>query len=169
MTLFFWHEFDFLLFKGKDLMASTITAATATVTITESITLNGVDQGGSNTLSISNVNESDRRIVTAPLSGEIDLIELDTNNGQGKFVRANIRYIRITNLDDTNFIRVRVKKSSAETFDVKVLAGSSFMLSSGSIDANTSGAAFSAFVDLDNISVQADTASCDIEFCVLSV
>ena len=150
-------------------MASTITAATATVTITESITLNGVDQGGSNTLSIANVNESDRRIVTAPSSGEIDLIELDTDNGQGKFIRASIRYIRITNLDDTNFIRVRVKKSSADTFDVKVLAGSSFMLTSGSIDANTSGAAFSAFVDLDNISVHADTANVDVEICVLSV
>lgn len=150
-------------------MASTITAATATVTITESITLNGVDQGGSNTLSIANVNESDRRIATVPSSGEIDLIELDTTNGQGKFVRANIKYIRITNLDDTNFIRVRVKKSSAETFDVKVLAGSSFILSSGSIDANTSASAFSAFVDLDNIAAQADTADCDVEFCVLSV
>ena len=150
-------------------MASTISAATATITITESINLNGSDQGGSNTLSIANVNESDRRIVTAPSSGEIDLIELDTDNGQGKFIRANIRYIRITNLDDTNFIRVRVKKASADTFDVKVLAGSSFMLTSGSIDANTSGAAFSAFVDLDNISVHADTANVDVELCVLSV
>lgn len=150
-------------------MASTITAATATVTITESVILNGVDQGGTNTLTIANVNETDRRIVTVPSGSEIDLIELDTANGRGKFTRANIKYIRITNKDDANFVRVRVKKSSADTFDVKVLAGSSFILSSGSIDANTSGAAFSAFVDLDDISAQADTADCDVELCVLSV
>ena len=34
-------------------MTSTVTAATMTVTLTESITLNGVDQGGTNTLTIA--------------------------------------------------------------------------------------------------------------------
>jgi hypothetical protein len=89
----------------------------------------------------------------------MDLIELDSNNGQGKFVRSAIRYIRITNLDDTNFIRVRFKNSGAETADVKVDAGATFMLSTGSMDADTAAGAFSAFVDIDNISAQADTAT----------
>ena len=96
-------------------MASTVTAATATVQITESLTLANVDRGGSHTRTITNVAEADRRVMTVASSGETDLVELDTANGQGKFVRASIRYIRITNLDDTNFIRVRFKKSGAET------------------------------------------------------
>ena len=150
-------------------MASTVTAATATVQITESLTLANVDRGGSHTRTIPNVAEADRRVMTVASSGETDLVELDTANGQGKFVRASIRYIRITNLDDTNFIRVRFKKASAETADVKVSAGATFMFSTGSMDVDATASAFSAFVDIDNISAQADTADVDIEFVVFAV
>ena len=150
-------------------MASTVTPSTATVQIVESLNLAGVDRSGSHTRTIENVAEADRRVMTVDSANEIDLIELNSDNGQGKFVRASIRYIRITNLDNTNHIRVRFKNSGAETADVKVDAGATFMLSTGSMDANTSASAFSAFVDIDEISAQADTADCDIEFVVLSV
>ena len=150
-------------------MASTVTAADATILVSESINLGGVDRSGTHSRTISNIAEVDRRVMTVSSSGEMDLIELDSNNGQGKFVRASIRYIRITNLDDTNFIRVRFKNAGAETADVKVSAGATFMLSTGSMDADTAAGAFSAFVDIDNISAQADTADVDVEFCVLSV
>lgn len=150
-------------------MASTVTPATATVQIVESLTLGGVDRGGTHTRTISNVAEADRRVMTVDSANEIDLIELNTANGQGKFVRSSIKYIRITNLDNTNFIRVRFKNSGAETADVKVDAGATFMLSTGSMDADTAAGAFSAFVDIDNISAQADTADCDIEYVVFAV
>lgn len=150
-------------------MASTVTAATATISITESLTLGGVDRGGNHSRTISNIAEADRRVMTIASSGEVDIAELNSANGRGKFVRASIRYIRITNLDDTNFIRVRFKKSGAETADVKVDAGATFMLSTGSMDADTSAGAFSAFVDIDDISAQADTADVDIEFVVFAV
>jgi len=52
---------------------------------------------------------------------------------------------------------------------VKVDAGATFMLSTGSMDADTSAGAFSAFVDIDVISVQADTADVDIEYVVFAV
>lgn len=150
-------------------MASTVTAATATVQIVESLTLANVDRGGSHTRTITNVAEADRRVMTVDSANEIDIIELNTNNGQGKFVRSAIRYIRITNLDDTNFIRVRFKKSGAETADVKVDAGATFMLSTGSMDVDATASAFSAFVDIDDISAQADTADVDVEYVVFAV
>ena len=150
-------------------MASTVTQSTATVTRSEQLVLGGTDRGGSHTRTIENIAEADRRVMTVDSSNEIDLIELNSDNGQGKFVRSSIKYIRITNLDNTNFIRVRFKKSGAETADVKVDAGATFMLSSGSMDADTSAGAFSAFVDIDNISAQADTADVDIEYVVLAV
>ena len=150
-------------------MASTVSPSTATITISEGLTLGGVDRGGSHTRTIENIAEADRRVMTIDSSNEIDLIELNSDNGQGKFIRSSIRYIRITNLDNTNFIRVRFKKSGAETVDVKVDAGATFMLSSGSMDADTGAGAFSAFVDIDNISAQADTADVDIEYVVLTV
>ncbi len=150
-------------------MASTVTASTATITISEGLTLGGIDRSGVHTRTITSIAEADRRVMTVSSSGEMDLIELDSNNGQGKFVRSAIRYIRITNLDDTNFIRVRFKKSGSETADVKVDAGATFMLSTGSMDADTSAGAFSAFVDIDNISAQADTADVDVEYVVFAV
>jgi hypothetical protein len=150
-------------------MASTVVPSTATVTISEQLVLGGVDRSGAHTRTIENIAEADRRVMTVDSSNEIDIIELNSDNGQGKFVRSSIRYIRITNLDNTNFIRVRFKKSGAETADVKVDAGATFMLSTGSMDADTSAGAFSAFVDIDNISAQADTADVDIEYVVFSV
>ncbi len=150
-------------------MASTVTAATATVQITESLTLAGVDRSGAHTRTITNVAEADRRVMTVASSGEIDLIELNTANGSGKFVRSAIRYIRITNLDDTNFVRVRVSKSSHDTFDLKIPAGATFMVHTGDISANSSGSSFSSFDEWDVISAQADTADVDVEFVVFAV
>lgn len=150
-------------------MASTVVPSTGTVTISEQLVLGGVDRSGSHTRTINNIAEADRRVMTIDSGNEIDIIELNANNGQGKFIRSAIRYIRITNLDNTNFIRVRFKKSGAETADVKVDSGATFMLSTGSMDADTAAGAFSAFVDIDVISAQADTADCDIEYVVLSV
>jgi hypothetical protein len=166
----FWHNLNYLLFKEKHTnMASTVIPSTATITISEGLTLGSVDRGGSHTRTIQNIAEADRRVMTVSSSGEMDLIELNSNNGQGKFIRSSIRYIRITNLDNTNFLRVRFKNSGAETADVKVDAGATFMLSTGSMDADTSAGAFSAFVDIDNISAQADTADVDIEYVVFAV
>ena len=75
-------------------MASTVTPATATVQIVESLNLAGVDRSGAHTRSIDNVAEADRRVMTVDSANEIDLIELNTANGQGKFVRSSIKYIR---------------------------------------------------------------------------
>jgi hypothetical protein len=150
-------------------MASTITAADASITITESISLGGVDRGGTHTRTISSVSEMDRRVMEVSSSAETSLIDLDTSNGKGQFVRSNIRYIRITNLDDSNWIRVRFMKVGAETADVKVLANSTFMLSDGSMDVDGSAGSFSAFVDIDDIKAQANGAACDVELVVLAV
>ena len=47
-------------------MASTITAATLTVRVVESISLNGSAQGASNSFTIDSINEIFKRIVTCP-------------------------------------------------------------------------------------------------------
>jgi len=148
-------------------MASTIVAADLAVTITEAITLNNVDQGGSHTLTVSNVNEVSRRILTVPTS-EVDVLGLSSANGQGDIDRAGFVYLRITNLDDTNFVRIRVNEDTGDTFDVKVEAGKSFMLTADKVEVNTTGAAFSAFVDIDQVSAMADTAAVDIEIFAAS-
>ena len=68
--------------------------ATLNVTHTESITLNGQQFGGTNTLAISGINNVDKRIVTVPQS-EIILASFSTAVAAGTYNEANVRYVRI--------------------------------------------------------------------------
>ena len=83
-------------------MASTVTAATLTVTVSESITLNGQDLSASNEKTIASINEISKRIISIPHTSEIEVIKIDTSVGAGQFIEGNVRYIRMTNKDDTN-------------------------------------------------------------------
>ena len=150
-------------------MASTLVASSATVTISEGLTIGNVDRGASHTRTIENISEIDRRVLTIPSASEIDILSVGTSNGQGTFIRSNIRYIRITNYDNTNFVRIRVSRTSHDTFDLKLPAGATFMISTGDISANSSGSSFSSFDEWDVISAQSDTADVDIELVALTV
>ena len=89
-------------------MATTITSAKLKVTITESIKLKGKDQGSTTELTINDINEVASRIVTVPTS-EVEIIAMSTAVSSGTFVEGNVRYIRITNLDDTNHVSLTFK------------------------------------------------------------
>ena len=78
-------------------MASTITAGTLTVKLTESVSLNGSDMGATNTLTVASINEVSQRIVTIDASNVRTLFEFGTVIGRGKFISTNVKYIRITN------------------------------------------------------------------------
>ncbi len=148
-------------------MASTVVPSTATITISEGLTLGGIDRGGVHTRTITSVAEADRRVMTISTSGNA-VIDLNSANGSGKFVRSAVKYIRITNLDDTNWLQIQFRKTAAEVCDLRVEPGATFMISSGVMFAAASGS-FTSFVDIDNISAQADTADVDIEVVVLAV
>jgi hypothetical protein len=150
-------------------MATTITSQSLTATISEQITLNGQAINSENQLVITNINEIDKRIVTIPTASEVTVIAFSTAVAAGQFIAANVKYIRITNKDDTNFVRIRVKKTGAETFDIKLDAGKSFLMGNNSESVSATAGAFSAFVTADSINAQADTASVDIEYFVASI
>jgi hypothetical protein len=142
-------------------MASTITNATLAVTITEAVTLNGKSYGNINNLSIPNVNEVDQRILTIPTS-LIEVLKYGTAAGAGTFVRANVKYLRITNKDDANFISIKVANGS-DHYWVKLEAVKSFELHNGLVE---SASTFSAWADIDTIEAIADTAAVDIEYFI---
>ncbi len=146
-------------------MATTITPATLTATISETISLNGQPVNSTQTLTIPSITQIDKRIVTIPTS-EVAVIGFGSAVSTGQFIAANVKYIRISNLDDTNFVRIRVKKSGADTFDIKLQAGKTFMLGNVSESVSATGASFSAFQTADTIDAQADTAAVQIEYFV---
>lgn len=150
-------------------MASTITAQTLTVTISEQIVLNNQPINSENQLTIPSIGQIDKRIVSIPTASEVTVLNFGTAVAAGTVVRANVKYIRITNKDSTNYVRIRVKKTGADTFDVKVDAGQSFIMSNASESVSATAASFSAFVDADSINAQANTAAVDIEIFVASI
>ena len=150
-------------------MTSTITAGTLKVTIRESITLKKKDQGATTELSIADINEVSSRIATVPTS-EATVISFGSAIAAGTYVEGDVRYIRLTNLDDTNFITLNIEGDSSTDFSVRLDPGASHLLISSSttgvVDyADISGATLE---DLTGIKATADTAACDLELFIAS-
>jgi hypothetical protein len=163
-------------------MASTITASTLTITITEAITLNGSAQGATNSITVDDVNEIVKRIVTVPttesgLLGFSTTLETDLAKSSlaGQLDEDDVRYIRITNKDDTNHVTLTFRSEGSAEFALLLDAGHSFLypcdMSGGckdTMDANSS-ALTVALEDLVDITATADTAAVDVEVFVASV
>ena len=159
-------------------MASTITASTLKVTIREDIKLNGVDQGGVTTLSIGSINEISKRIVTVTTTESTIATFSAAVASAGHYVAADARYIRFTNLDDTNFITLTFRNQDNDEVAIKLDAEQSFIWNGD--NANGMTAVFNATQDADaasstnfgsltNIQADADSDSCDLEMLIASV
>jgi hypothetical protein len=147
-------------------MASTVTASDLTVTITESYTLNGVSYGNTNNKVFTSKGQVDQRIMSVMHADPITLFMFDTADGAGTGVAADYVYFRITNLDDTNFVTLRLY-NGADSFWLKIAAGESLLLMNNEMDAVT-GSTFGALADITHIYGQANTAACDVEFMVVT-
>ena len=155
-------------------MATTITAATLTVTLTEEISLNGQDKGSTNALTVASVTEVSQRIVNVPTS-EVIILAMGTAVAAGQLVEGDVRYIRLTNKDDTNHITLVFKSENSNECSHLLDAGHSFIYpgdNSGGV-VNTHDASASALTvsldDLVDITAQANTAACDLEIFVAGV
>ena len=157
--------------------------ATLTVSIKEAITLNNIDYGSERSLDISSVNEVVKRVVTASTTecGLIGFLSALSSVGvsankigyvAGMFDDGDVRYIRITNLDSSNHIMLTFRDEDNTEFRMKVDAGQSFIYpgdnSGGVVDTmKAAGSALaSGLSDLVDITVDTDTASCDVEVFV---
>ena len=110
-------------------MASTISPATLTVTTTESITINGSNMGATNTFSLASITEVNQRIVSIDATNVRTLLEFGAAVGSGTYVSPNERYIRITNKDDSNPVRINIESATSNCWEM-VVAGASWSISS---------------------------------------
>ncbi len=149
-------------------MATTISNGTLTVTITEKLVLNGKDHGSTKKITATGINEISKRILTCPTTPGVQVYKGAAAAAYGTFVTADVRYIRITNLDDTNFIVLHLEGASHYA-QIAVPAGSVFFLTDvSSVFDNASAVASFSAEDITRIDVMADTAACDIEIMVAS-
>tara|TARA_R110002110_G_scaffold188278_1_gene396178 strand:+ start:552 stop:1031 length:480 start_codon:yes stop_codon:yes gene_type:complete len=158
-------------------MATTITSATFTSTITESINLNGSEQGSTNTVTISSVNEIFKRIISVPTSPEVTLYTTNASTVQGSVFDVDlVQYVRVTNLDDANWCAIRVTDANSDEFIMKLEAGKSFVLGTHSNDgadgAMSAGKAENAGAVPDaaivSMEAQANSGTCDLEIFIAS-
>ena len=158
-------------------MASTITSATMKVTLTEQIILNGRDQGSKNELSVSGINEISKRIVTITTTESAIATFSAAVASAGHYVAADVRYIRFTNKDDTNFVTLTFRNQDNDEAAIKLDAGQSFIWNGDNANGMTAvlnatedadAASSTNFGSLTNIQADADTDSCDLEVFVAS-
>ena len=147
-------------------MASTVTAASATINISENITLNGVTYGNTISKTFQSQGEVIQRIMSIATS-YTDIFHTSSADGRGQIVAADWCYFRITNLDDTNFITLRLYDGTDSQF-FKLESGESFFLMSPDIDVDASGTTFNSFGDITQIAADADTAVCDVEVLMIT-
>ena len=146
-------------------MASTVTAANLTVTVVESYTLNGVAYGNTVEKTFTSKGQVDQRIMNVATT-EKTLFNWGAADDAGTGVAADYAYFRVTNLDDTNFITLRVY-NGADSFWYKLAAGESMMLMNNEMDAIT-GTTFGALADITLVAAKSDTAACDVEFIAVT-
>ena len=158
-------------------MASTITASAMTVTLSESITLNGKNQGGTTTKTFSSIAEISKRILTISTNEATIATFSAAVASTGHYNDGNVRYIRFTNLDDTYFVTLTFKNDDNDEFAIKVDAGQSFILCGD----NSTGmelifnaiagdaASDTAFGSLTTIQADAEASTVDIEMMIASV
>ena len=163
-------------------MASTITAADLKVKITEEVILNGKDQGGTTELTIASINEVYKRIVTCAANAETTLVHFHSSVADGILAPLDIddvRYIRVTNLDDTTSVTLSLQSdvgeddsAADESASLLLEAGKSFMMGVpndgiGISDANAN--LVTDLVDLESLVIFTGSDAIDVEIFVASV
>ena len=154
-------------------MASTITSATLSVTITESITLGGTQFGGTKTLEITGINEAYKRIVKCANSQTTTIATFNGNAfaADNALDLEDAKYIRITNLDDTNSVELAIV-GAATLYQIRLNAGETHILGAPDdlmlAEADTT-PSFGTMADIASIQVNPGGSDVDVEILVASI
>ena len=114
-------------------MSSELTAATLTVTITEALAVvhatsaDNLDFAQTCTHTFANIANVDKRIFKLPNSNLNKLVSFGTTIADGVFLRADVRYIRVTNLDGSVALQVGLDDGASDAAYTSVAADSSIM------------------------------------------
>ena len=154
-------------------MATTISNATLTVTLTEAVSLNGSAQGSTNSFTIAAVDEVFKRIINCAASNTTIILTFAAANhtSAGAITVGDARYVRITNKDDTNAVEVAMV-GAATLYQIKLAAGQSHVLGTPDdlmlAEADTS-PSFGTMADIATIQVNPGGNAVEMEVFVASV
>jgi hypothetical protein len=136
------------------------------VTVKEELVLNGKDMGNENFLSISGVENAEHRIVSVGTS-EQSILLFGSALSAGTVKDATVKHLRLTNLDSTNKIIIRVEDSSTPgQYYVDLEPGETFILGNSVMYADNANSSGETLVAIDAIYATADSASSDLEMFI---
>lgn len=143
-------------------MATTITPATLTVAIAESLTIGGVVYDNTINKSIANITHIAKRIFPVPsdASGFTTIATASTAGADTAYDSDNIKYVKVTNLDADNAVIVTL--SSRESAAIELPEGGSICLFSKSVSGSATKAGISSVAALEEIFVR-NTSGADID------
>ena len=116
-------------------MADTdLNAATLTVTITEALAI-GHDNGSSDSLDFAqtythtfgSIVNTSKRIIKLANTNLTEVATFGSDTANGAFVRADVRYIRVTNLDGTDALQVGLDDEASDAAYTSLAPASSIM------------------------------------------
>ena len=152
--------------------------ADLTVTLTEALELNNSAIGGTNSVVIGSIAEVDKRMVTVTTAEVVIATFSAAVASAGHYIAANVRYIRFTNTDATNFVTLTFRSQDNDEAALKLDAGRSFIWNGDNVNGMTAvlnatqdadAAGSSNFGSLTNIQAIADTGSCKLEVFIATV
>lgn len=147
-------------------MASTLTATTFTIKISEEQIVRNNVVKNEITHTIANVTNVDRRIITCPLSTSVDLFNLDgVIPGAGTFPSSSLQYARITNLDDTYSAAITIN-SSQNSFTQELTPTDTIFIASSNITSSNFDGSFGE--DIQTVTAYAISGSIDIEYTLVN-
>ena len=88
----------------------------------------------------------------------------------GTYIAGDVKYIRVTNLDNENFVTLGLLESDSpyDRAYFKLEKGQTMVFHNTSLEAHAANSVFSAFATIDSLNAQADTAAVDLEVFVAS-
>ena len=152
--------------------------ANLTVTLTESVTLNGSVRGSTNQLTITGIEQVMERIVTIPGSADttVLLTKQTVASSDSAIDIQDTKYIRITNLDSTNSVTLSLQidaheddSAADESCSILLEAGKTFMLGTPHecVNVNDSSASIQqSLKDLESILVDSGSNAVKLEVFV---
>ena len=140
--------------------------ADLTVTISESVTVNGALRGSSNSITTTGIVDTYERVLTATHSQTTTICTFATTpyTSAGALDVENCKYLRVTNLSTTEDMKLALITTNTN-YQVTVRAGGSHMLfqaEEGAIGEEDTSPAFPTLEDITSVQVR-PSATTDIQ------
>ena len=143
---------------------------TLTTTILETLSIEGQRYDSQRIKSVENITQVLKTVVTVNETESVLLTFADDAVGVGTVDRSSVAYLRITNLDETDYVTLAFKDGTASVYAIRVDAGSSFIVPISNTTnekplmfATDDNANVGSMVEIDTITADSSSGSIEME------